>query len=166
MSSARGGLVTEFRWRAASRSGLRRHAVGLIALLALACGRSTGPPPADSVAAAKHADDSLIALRTQQAPSIADSARTTLAVLLRHPESAVFDSLVVVQPPKAGGEWPAPWVCGRIGGKPGIGGRNAMTPFVYQNRINVFLLDASNGPAFGALRARGCGNPAARVLLR
>ena len=131
-----------------------------------ACGHASAPSAADSTAAAAHVDDSIITLRTQLAAALADTARSTLAVLLKHPESAVFDSLVVVQPPKAVGSWPAPVVCGRIGGKPGIGGRSTLTPFVYQNRINVFVLDQNNGSAFAALRAKGCDNPAARVLLR
>jgi hypothetical protein len=89
-----------------------------------------------------------------------------MAALLKHPESAVFDSLVVMQPPREDGAWPTPWVCGRIGGKPGLGGRSTPTPFIYQSRLNVFVLDESNGHAFAALRAKGCGNPAARVLLK
>jgi hypothetical protein len=146
---------------------MTRTIVVIIAAFAIAaCGRPNAPPAADSTALAQHADDSIIALRTQQAPAIADTARMTLKVLLKHPERALFDSIVVVQPPKEDGRWPTPFVCGRIGGKPGIGGRNAMTPFVYQNRVNVFVLDQSNGPAFAALRARGCDNPAGRVLLR
>lgn len=138
----------------------------LAGLLLAACGRANAPPAVDSTALARRADDSTIASRTAAAPALADSARTTLKVLLKHPESATFDSVVVVQPPKDGGKWPTPWVCGRIGGKPGIGGRSAMTPFVYQNRINVFVLDQQNGAAFAALQARGCDNPASRVLLR
>jgi hypothetical protein len=134
-------------------------------LLLAACGGRSSPPAADSATTARHADDSLIARRTQQAPALEDTARRTLAVLLKHPESATFDSLTVVQPPKEGDNWPAPVVCGRIGGKPGIGGRNVPTPFIYQSRINVFVLDQSNGAAFAALRAKGCGNPTARVLL-
>lgn len=114
----------------------------------------------------RHLDDSIIALRTQQASAFADTARKTLAVLLKHPESAVFDSLIVVQPPKQDGSWPTPYVCGRIGGKPGIGGRSKLTPFIYQNRVNVFVLDPSNGPSFAALRAKGCDNPGARMLLK
>jgi hypothetical protein len=135
-------------------------------LLLAACGHTSAPPAADSTAAAAHMDDSIIALRTQQAAAFADTARNTLAVLLKHPESAVFDSIVVVQPPKDGDHWPTPYVCGRIGGKPGIGGRSTLTPFVYQSRINVFVLDQTNGAAFAALRAKGCDNPAARVLLK
>lgn len=146
---------------------MRRWDVAVItSLLFAACGRTSAPSAADSTAAAKHLDDSIIAIRTQQAPAFADTARSTLAVLLKHPESAVFDSLTVVQPPKVDGSWPAPWVCGRIGGKPGIGGRSTLTPFIYQNRINVFALDQGNGPAFAALRAKGCDNPAARLLLK
>ena len=138
-----------------------------VPLLAVACGGRSAPPAVDSTAAAKRVDDSILALRAQQAPAFADTARRTMAVLLKHPESAVFDSLVVVQPPRAvDGSWPAPWVCGRIGGKPGLGGKNTPTPFIYQSRLNVFVLDQSNGEAFAALRAKGCGNPAARVLLK
>lgn len=108
----------------------------------------------------------MLALRTQHAAEFIDTARATMSVLLKHPESVVLDSLTVVQPPKDGGQWPTPYVCGRIGGKPGIGGRNTMTPFVYQSRINVFLLDQTNGTEFAALRARTCANPAARGLFR
>ncbi len=111
-----------------------------------------------------HVDDSLLTLRRQHAAAFVDTARRTLAVLLKHPESVVLDSLTVVQLPREGGQWPAPYVCGRIGGKPGIGGRNTMTPFVFQDRINVFLLDQTNGAAFAALHSRMCENPAAHVL--
>ena len=144
----------------------RRIAVILAPLIVAACGRAHTPSAADSAATAKQLDDSIIALRTQQAPAIADSARSILKVLLTHPETAVFDSVVVVQPPEQDGNWPLPYVCGRIGGKPGIGGKNVMTPFIYQNRLTVFVLDQSNGPAFAALRAKACANPASRVLLR
>jgi hypothetical protein len=135
-------------------------------LLVAACGHAAAPSPADSTAAALRADDSVLASRTQHAAAFADTARTTLAVLLKHPESARFDSIVVIQPPKEDGHWPTPWVCGRIGGNPGIAGRRTMTPFVYQNRINVFVLDQGNATAFAVLRAKGCDNPAARQLLR
>lgn len=147
---------------------MRRHIAALIVpFLVAGCGGSKAPlPPVDAAATTKQADDSILAQRTQQAPALADTARQTLAMLLKHPESAMFDSLVVVQPPKDGSTWPSPWVCGRVGGKPGIGGQTTMTPFVYQNRINVFVLDRSNGAAFSALRAKSCDNPGARVLLR
>ena len=144
---------------------LRRTAVVVSSLVA-ACARPSAPPVADNTAVAAHADDSMLALRTQHAAEFIDTARTTMAVLLKHPESVSLDSVTVVQPPRDGGQWPTPYVCGRIGGKPGIGGRNTMTPFVYQSRINVFLLDQTNGTAFAALRARTCANPAARVLFR
>jgi hypothetical protein len=136
-----------------------------IALTMVACGKpAAAPAAADAAAATRRLDDSVISIRTQQAAAIADTARRTVAVLLKHPESATFDSLVVMQPPKDGDHWPTPVVCGRIGGKPGIGGSAAMTPFIYQSRINVFLLDHSNAAAFSALRARSCDNPGARVL--
>jgi len=144
----------------------KRNAVFGLCLVVAACGRSGAAPAADTLAVAKQRDDSVIALRTQQAPALADTARVTLASLLKQPESALFDSIVVVQPPKENGSWSAPWVCGRIGGKPGIGGRSTMTPFVYQNRINVFVLDKDNAAAFAALRAKGCENPGARVVLK
>ncbi|HEY3932989.1 MAG TPA: hypothetical protein VGL65_00055 [Gemmatimonadales bacterium] len=144
----------------------RRIAAIVTLLLLAACGRTRAPSAADSTAAAKRVDDSVLAIRTRQAPAFADTARRTLAILLKHPESAVFDSVVVVQPPQQGGVWPTPWVCGRIGGNPGIGGRNTLTPFIYQNRINVFVLDKTNGTAFTALLAKGCDNPDARVLLK
>jgi len=146
---------------------MRRWEVVVVSsILVAACSRKNAPSAGDSTAVLRHIDDSVIALRTQQAPALGDTARSTLAVLLQHPETAVFDSVVVVQPPKESGSWPTPWVCGRIGGKPGIGGRNTMTPFIYQSRINVFVLDQRNGANFAALRAKVCDNPAARVLLR
>src|SRR5471032_972424 len=97
----------------------RRIAIIVPLLLLAACRHPSAPPAADSTAVAVRRDDSIIALRTRQAPAFADTARSTMAVLLKHPESATFDSLVVVQPPKQDGSWPEPWVCGRIGGKPG-----------------------------------------------
>ena len=145
---------------------MRRRMAAILPMLLAACSRPGAPSAADSTAAAAHRDDSIIARRTQEAPAFADTARSTLAVLLKDPKSAVFDSLVVVQPPKEGDDWPAPVVCGRIGGKPGIGGRSTPTPFVYENRITVFVLDQNNGPAFAALRAKECDNTGARVLLR
>jgi hypothetical protein len=144
----------------------RRIAVIVAPLLFAACSHPSAPSAADITAAATRLDDSIVALRTQQAPTFLDTARSTLAVLLKHPESAVFDSLVVVLPPKQDGSWPTPLVCGRVGGKPGLGGRNTLTPFIYQNRINVFVLDQSNGAAFAALRAKWCDNPGARALLK
>jgi hypothetical protein len=144
---------------------VRRMAVVAISLAA-ACARPGAPAAADSAATAAHLDDSILSLRTQHAAEFIDTARATMSVLLKHPESMVLDSLTVVQLPKDGGEWPTPYVCGRIGGRPGIGGRTTMTPFVYQSRVNVFLQDQANGTAFAALRARTCDNPAAHVLLR
>ena len=146
---------------------MRRCVVVVAASLVLAgCGTKEAPPAVDTLARMKAMDDSVIALHTQQASALADSVRATMATLLKNPATAKFDSLIVVQPPKRDGIWSTPWVCGRIGGSPGIGGSNAMTPFIYQNRVNVFVLDASNREAFGALRAKGCDNPEGRVLLK
>jgi hypothetical protein len=143
-----------------------RVATVLASLLIAACRHAAAPSVADSTAAAARVDDSAIALHTRLAPAFADTARQTLAALLKNPKSARFDSLIVVQPPKADGHWPSPVVCGRIGGTPGIGGRSAMTPFIYQNRINVFLLDQRNATAFAVLRAKECDDPAGRLLLK
>jgi hypothetical protein len=145
---------------------IRRTTVVVTTLVGSACGRPSAPAAPDSAAMAARADDSILAHRSRHAAAFIDTARATMAVLLKHPESVLLDSLVVVQPPVDGGQWPTPYVCGRIGGEPGIGGRNTMTPFVYQSRINVFLLDQTNGPAFAALHARTCQNPAAHVLFR
>ncbi|HEX3927048.1 MAG TPA: hypothetical protein VHW65_03555 [Gemmatimonadales bacterium] len=145
---------------------------GWVPCVAAACviaacgGHANAPSVGDSTAIARHQDDSVVAFRTQQAPALADTARRTLTVLLKHPETAFFDSVVVVLPPKEDGRWPAAWVCGRIGGKPGVGGRSTPTPFIYRNAVTAFVLDQNNGQAFAALRARSCDNPGARVLLR
>jgi hypothetical protein len=146
---------------------VRRVLIVLCLSLSVACGG--GKPaasPADSIAAMQRADDSVLAMHKQLASALADSARTALASLLKRPESAVFDSVVVVQQPKDDGRWPAPVVCGRINGKPGIGGQSAPAPFIYQSRINVFVLDPKNGDAFRALRMKSCDNPAATILIK
>ncbi len=136
------------------------------ALMLSACGRAQSPSPPDTAAIAHQIDDSVAAARRALAPLLADSARHTVATLLAHPETATFDSLMVVQPPKAHGAWPALVVCGRMRGKPGIDGRRTATPFIYENRLDVFLQQANNAAAFADLRARSCDNPAARVVLR
>jgi hypothetical protein len=145
---------------------MHRHMVAIVtALLCAACSRTHAPSPADSAAIAKRFDDSIIARRTSDAPLFADSARHVMVTLLKHPATAVFDSLVVVQPAKVDGVWPAPVVCARLSGRPGINGGHTPVPFIYQNRLDVFVLQQDNGSAFAALRARTCGNPSARVLL-
>jgi hypothetical protein len=99
-----------------------------------------------------------------QATTLRDSAQVVLATLLSNPGSAMFDSLVVVQPPIVDGRQPPLVACGRIGGTPGVGGRRGMTRFVYQNRWTVFTEDPSNTTEFEALWARTCGAEGARVV--
>ncbi|HEY4100414.1 MAG TPA: hypothetical protein VGM20_06020 [Gemmatimonadales bacterium] len=143
-----------------------RHAFA-IGLLVAACGRGSSPPPStvDSAAVAHRAADSLLAAHKAGAQALATDAKATVAQLLKNPATATFDSLIVVQPAETGNSWPAPVVCGRIGGKPGIKGASTMTPFIYQNRINVFVLDPTNGEAFAALRAKLCDAPGTAPLL-
>ncbi len=149
------------------RSPRTRWSAAFVASLVLAgCSAPSPRAPIDSAAIAKHADDSIIARRIQTAPALVDSARRTMATLLKHPETALFDSLAVMQLPRENGAWSMPFVCGRIGGRPGIGGRSTLTPFIYRDRYTVFVLDKDNAAAFAALRAKDCNNPAARPLLR
>lgn len=143
-----------------------RIAIRITVLLLAACTQARTPSPADSAAVAKQQDDSIIAARTSGASLLADSARHIMATLLKRPVTAVFDSLVVVQPAKVDGAWPPLVVCGRMTGRPGIDGRSTPVPFIYQNRLDVFVLQENNGPAFAALRAKDCDNSVARVLLR
>jgi len=109
--------------------------------------------------------DSLGRARAAEAPVLRDSAKATLAALLTAPASATFDSLVVIQPPEEDGRMPAPVVCGRIGGTPGIGGSRTPTRFIYQSRFTVFVEEAANQRQFSALWARTCGVPGGIVLI-
>ncbi len=88
--------------------------------------------------------------------ALRDSAMATLAPLLDNPASATFDSVAVLQPAMVDGRWPMAVVCGRIGGKPGIGGSKASTRFIYQNRFTVFVEEQANQRQFNALWARTC----------
>jgi hypothetical protein len=139
-----------------------------IGFLIAGCGRTSSPPPAtvDSTAVARRGADSVLAAHKAGAPALANDAKGTMAQLLKNPATATFDSLVVVQPAESDNTWPAPVVCGRIGGKPGIKGAATMTPFIYQNRINVFVLDRTNGEAFAGLRGRLCDGPGNAPLLK
>lgn len=146
---------------------MRFGTTGLFAWLVLAgCGRASAPPAADSTAMIKRVDDSVVALRVQQAPALADTARRALASLLKHPADATFDSVIVVLPPRENGVWPTSWVCGRMVGAPSRGGWSRSTRFIYRNAVTVFVLDDNNGAAFAALWARSCANPAALTLLK
>ncbi len=57
-------------------------------------------------------------------------------------------------------------VCGRIPGKPGIGGRSAPAAFVYQNRVTVFIEDPTNQKEFAEVWSGTCADPLAKVVAR
>ena len=139
-----------------------------LGLVSVACGRGAGntPPSVDTAAVARHVADSVLAAHTRAAPALLDTARQTMVQLLAHPATAVFDSLIVTQPAMRDGASPAPAVCGRIGGKPGVKGVRGMRRFIYLNRLTVFVLDQSNGEAFSKLRGELCDGPGVRVLLK
>lgn len=92
-----------------------------------------------------------------------ESARGVLASLLPDSASASFEELAVVQPPAVDGTAPAMVVCGKVTGRPGIGGRSTPTAFVYTSRWSVFVEEAANREAFRALWDRTCGNPGSVV---
>ena len=146
----------------------RYHGVALMALVLSAAGAACSSPKSnngpDSATVARNLADSLAKTQQQQAVELGDSARATLASLLKNPTTAAFDSVMVVQPPAVNGRLPGMAVCGRISGKPGIGGRSAPSAFIFQNRMTVFVEDPTNHQAFGALWARLCAAPAAKVI--
>jgi hypothetical protein len=148
----------------------RVRGFALIAFVLLAavaaCSSSKLSSRPDSAAVARTLADSLAQVAQRGASELEVSARATMASLLKDPKSAAFDSLMVVQPPEANGRMPAMVVCGRIRGKPGIGGRSAPSAFIYQNRMTVFVEDASNQKEFGTLWGRLCADPQARVITR
>lgn len=112
-----------------------------------ACGG--GPPEiaTDTTTSVIAAPDTTAAL------TLRDSAKATLATLVPEPSRAVFDSIVVIQPPHDGERLPAMAVCGRIAGLPG---RTTPARFVYQSKWTVFVEETANQAAFGDLWARSC----------
>jgi hypothetical protein len=131
--------------------------VFIAALIGLvACGGTPEPAP-DSTTATVTVPD------TATARALSDSAKATLATLLDDPGSATFDSVVVVQPPHDGARLPAMAVCGRIGG---LSGRPTPARFVYQSKWTVFVEEAANQAAFGALWARSCAVAGGTVVVR
>ncbi|MES2125218.1 MAG: hypothetical protein V4503_11085 [Gemmatimonadota bacterium] len=134
------------------------------ALFAAACGGAPVPPPADSAALAQQRLDSTLAERTRDAPALLDEARSVMVQLLSKPATAVFDSLRVEQPPAHDSVWPPTAVCGRMGGKPGINGSRGMTPFIYMNRMTVFVLDGKNQAQFTELYQKNCGGEGRKLL--
>lgn len=134
------------------------------AVSSTACSPSKPSNGPDSATVAQDLADSVAKVELQQAADLSEAARAALASLLKDPASATFDSLTVMQPPPVDGR-PSPMVvCGRIRGKPGIGGRSGPAAFVYQNRMTVFVEDASNKEAFGEVWNETCGHSQARVI--
>lgn len=145
---------------------MRTNLVILCAFLVGACGGAPAPAPVDSAALAKQHLDSVFAERTRTAPALLEEARGVMAQILPKPATAVFDSLRVVQPEVREGAWPPPAVCGRLGGKPGVNGSSGMTPFIYLNRMTVFVLDAKNQAQFNELYGKSCGGAGGRTLVQ
>ncbi len=140
--------------------------VPLIALAVLAaCAPKEQAPAADSLAVARERADSIRLARVAEAPALRDTAKATLATLLKDPASATWDSVVVIQPPPAAdGRLPALVVCGRMGGRPGIGSKPGMTRFVYQGKFTVYVEEAKNQEQFAELWGRTCGVEGGEVV--
>jgi hypothetical protein len=124
--------------------------------LSVACASPEPGPGKDGVEIVVVNVDSLARAAVEAALELRDSAKTTLATLLDNPASAVFGSLVVIQPPEVEGRLPSPAVCGWINGTPGIGGRSTPTRFVYQSKWTVFVEEEANRDKFLELWADAC----------
>ncbi len=131
----------------------------IVILMTTACSDAARDNGADSAAIAPVNVDAIARSAATNAATLRDSAQATLATLLVNPASATFDSVVVIQPPSVDGRAPVLAVCGRIGGKPGIGGRSTPTRFVYQGRWTVFVEEAGNQAEFAAVWAKLCEAP-------
>lgn len=142
----------------------RTRSTVIAALLLAACGGGDAPdtPAVDSAALA----DSLAQAARVEARVLVDSAKATLATLLDQPASATFDSVVVIQPPPADGRLPAMAACGRIGGRPGVGGSRSPVRFIYQGKWTVFVEEARNAEQFAGLWAKLCAAPGGEVVMR
>jgi hypothetical protein len=139
----------------------RLIALGLALLAACGGGDAPAAPAVDSAALA----DSLAQAARAEAHVLVDSAKTTLATLLDNPATATFDSVVVIQPPPADGRSPAMAACGRIGGRPGIGGSRTPVRFIYQGKWTVFVEESRNAEQFAGLWAKLCAAPGAEVVM-
>lgn len=148
-----------------SSSVARSLMLMIIMLMIAACSGYSSDRNADSAAVAAANADSIARPAAIDAATLRDSAQVTLATLLDDPASATFDSVVVIQPAPVDGRSPAPAVCGRIGGKPGIGGRSTPTRFVYLGRWTVFVEEAGNQAEFAAVWAKMCDAAAGTVVL-
>ena len=134
-------------------------------LLVVGCGSPKAGAVVDSSAVAAARADSLAKAAVVEATALRDSAQATLATLLKKPATAVFDSVVVMQPPAVGDRLPPMVVCGRISGTPGLGGRTTPTRFVYQTKFALFVEETANRQAFADLVGRTCGATGARVIV-
>ncbi len=138
----------------------------IVGLLVAACVQRFEERNTDqSAAVATARADSAAKAAVVEATALRDSAQVTLATLLKNPASAVFDRVVVMQPPAVGDRLPPMVVCGVINGKPGLGGRSTPTRFVYQTKFALFVEEAATRQAFGELVGRTCGAPGARVVV-
>ncbi len=137
----------------------------VIAVLTAGCSTPAPHNSADSAAPPAASPDAAAQPAAVDAATLRDSAQVTLATLLDNPANATFDSVVVVQPPPSEGRATEPAVCGRINGKPGIGGRSTPTRFVYQGRWTVFVEEAGNKAEFAAVWAKLCDVTTGTVLL-
>jgi hypothetical protein len=137
----------------------RRGTIGsafVMLIMLVACGGEAAPDPAAEAAAAAARADSIAAAAMASAPAFRDSAQARLATLLDDPATATFDSVIVVQPPEVEGRLPARAVCGRIGGRPGVGGSRTSVRFIYQGAFTVFVEDDANRAKFAELWASTC----------
>lgn len=141
-----------------------RHQLFVITSSFLLACSGDAEPAADPAALAAARADSLARAAAAAAPALRDSAQATLAALLDTPASATFDSVVVIQPPMDGDRLPGMVVCGRIGGRPGIGGSRTPVRFIYQNRWTVFVEEAANRAKFGELWGASCGEGSGTVV--
>ena len=136
-----------------------------VVLLIAGCASPKADDGVDSTAVAEAHAESVAKAAVVEAAALRESAQATLATLLQNPATAVFDSVVVMQPPAVGDRLPPMVVCGRINGKPGIGGRQTPTRFVYQTKFALFVEETANRQAFADLVGRTCGATGARVVL-
>ncbi len=125
-------------------------------LLTTACSGRSADDGADPATRAEASADSLAAAERIAADRMRSDSRATLSELLSDPASATFDSLIVVRPPPVDGRTPPMAACGRISGRPGIGGSRSPTRFVYQGRFTVFVEESGNREEFASLWSRVC----------
>lgn len=146
----------------------RLSALPVVIILSLAAcsGGSSEGDSVDSTAQAVAPNaDSLAQLAQAEAEAMLDSAKVTMASVLTNPASATFDSLVVVQPPSIEGRVPGMAVCGRIGGRPGIGGSRTPSRFIYRGKFTVFVEEAANREKFAELWDGACAADGGTVVV-